>query len=116
MRVDLSRISELLEQDISRLSRLVGENIKMIARANPEDAQSSGFSTSDETASRAKQTVGNNNLRAKGVKGPKAQRKQQTRSNPVDFVVSNRAVQTCAFLQSSDCRLTSSNALRNYNS
>lgn len=73
--VDVSRISELMGKDISRLSELVGENIKMNTRVNPGNARSGRSSTSDETASCAKQPVGNNDLRAKRVRGPKAQRK-----------------------------------------
>jgi len=73
--VDVSRISELMGKDISRLSELVGENIKMNTRVNPGNARSGRSSTSGETASCVKQPGGNNDLRAKRVRGPKAQRK-----------------------------------------
>jgi len=80
--MDMSRISELLGKDISRLSKLVGENIKMNARVNPGDARSGGFSTMDGTATGGKHSVGNTDLRAKRVRGPKAQRKEKRVRGP----------------------------------
>ena len=80
--VDMSRISELLGKDISRLSKLVGENIKMNARVNLGDARSGGFSAMDETVSGGTRLVGNNDLRAKRVKGPKAQAKEKRVRGP----------------------------------
>ena len=80
--VDMSRISELLGKDISRLSKLVGENIKMNARVNVGDARSGGFSATDETVSGGTRPVWNNDLRAKRVKGPKAQTKEKRVRGP----------------------------------
>ena len=80
--VDVSSISELLGKDISRLTKLVGENIKMNARVNLKNARSGGFSTMEGTASSGKRSVGDDDPRAKRVRGPKAQKKEKRVRGP----------------------------------